>query len=175
MKSWTWKDLALAVLGNLFTAALTFLLTITIGRQLDMDTRLILLALAAFALAGSALMAFFLKRQGLRLCFVVADHEQRLVSGFPVVCHDTVLILKDRKQIAVYDSFAISRILTQRKQAAVVLINGIRIIFLTFQIDLCVIAVYLQPWSAGCKTCIRGSIPLERSPGIITADAVYGL
>ena len=27
MKSWTWKDLALAVLGNLFTAALTFLLT----------------------------------------------------------------------------------------------------------------------------------------------------
>lgn len=68
MKPWTWKDLALAVLGNLFTAALTFLLTITISRQLDMDTRLILLALAAFALAGSALMAFFLKRQGLRLC-----------------------------------------------------------------------------------------------------------
>ena len=67
MKSWTWKDLALAVLGNLFTAALTFLLTITIGRQLDMDTRLILLALAAFALAGSALMAFLLKRRGLRL------------------------------------------------------------------------------------------------------------
>ena len=99
----------------------------------------------------------------------------RLVCGIPVVCHDTVLILKDRKQIAVYDSFAISRILTQRKQAAVVLINGIRIIFLTFQIDLCVIAVYLQPWSAGCKTCIRGSIPLERSPGIITADTVYRL
>lgn len=53
------------------------------------------------------------------MCFVVADHEQCLVCGFPVVCHDTVLILKDRKQIAVYDSFAISRILTQRKQAAV--------------------------------------------------------
>lgn len=67
MKSWTWKGLALAVLGNLFTAALTFLLTITIGRQLDMDTRLILLALAAFVLAGSALMAFFLKHRGLRL------------------------------------------------------------------------------------------------------------
>ena len=67
MKSWTWKGLALAVLGNLLTAALTFLLTITIGRQLDMDTRLILLALAAFVLAGSALMAFFLKRHGLRL------------------------------------------------------------------------------------------------------------
>ena len=45
MKSWTWKDLALAVLGNLFTAALTFLLTITIGRQFGSETSLIMMAL----------------------------------------------------------------------------------------------------------------------------------
>lgn len=67
MKSWTWKDLALAVLGNLLTAALTFTLAPAIGRQLSVDARLFLLTLAVFSLLGSALMAFFLKRRGLRL------------------------------------------------------------------------------------------------------------
>lgn len=67
MKSWTWKDLALAVLGNLFTAALTFALATVIGYLLSANTPLSLLMLFTFPLAGSALMAFFLKRQGLRL------------------------------------------------------------------------------------------------------------
>lgn len=67
MKSWTWKDLALAVLGNLFTAALTFALATVIGYLLSANTPLSLLMLFTFPLAGSALMAFFLKRRGLRL------------------------------------------------------------------------------------------------------------
>jgi len=67
MKSWTWKGLALAVLGNLFTAALTFALATVIGYLLSANTPLSLLMLFTFPLAGSALMAFFLKRRGLRL------------------------------------------------------------------------------------------------------------
>nr|WP_325246231.1 hypothetical protein [uncultured Oscillibacter sp.] len=67
MKSWTWKDLALAVLGNLFTAALTFALATVIGYLLSANTPLSLLMLFTFPLAGSALMAFLLKRRGLRL------------------------------------------------------------------------------------------------------------
>lgn len=67
MKSWTWKDLALAVLGNLLTAALTFALATVIGYLLSANTPLSLLMLFTFPLAGSALMAFFLKHQGLRL------------------------------------------------------------------------------------------------------------
>ena len=67
MKSWTWKDLALAVLGNLLTAALTFALATVIGYLLSANTPLSLLMLFTFPLAGSALMAFFLKRRGLRL------------------------------------------------------------------------------------------------------------
>lgn len=67
MKSWTWKDLALAVLGNLFTAALTFALATVIGYLLSANTPLSLLMLFTFPLAGSALMAFFLKRRELRL------------------------------------------------------------------------------------------------------------
>lgn len=67
MKSWTWKGLALAVLGNLFTATLTFALATVIGYLLSANTPLSLLMLFTFPLAGSALMAFLLKRRGLRL------------------------------------------------------------------------------------------------------------
>lgn len=67
MKSWTWKGLALAVLGNLFTAALTFALATVIGYLLSANTPLSLLMLFTFPLAGSTLMAFFLKHRGLRL------------------------------------------------------------------------------------------------------------
>ena len=67
MKPWTWKDLALAVLGNLLTIALTFALATAIGYLLSANTPLSLLMLFTFPLLGSALMAFFLKRRGLRL------------------------------------------------------------------------------------------------------------
>lgn len=67
MKSWTWKDLALAVLGNLLTASLTFALFPAIGNLRLTNVWLFLLILAVVPLAGSALMAFFLKRRGVRL------------------------------------------------------------------------------------------------------------
>lgn len=67
MKPWTWKDLALAVLGNLLTAALTFTLAPAIGNLRLSNVWLYLLILAVFPLAGSALMAFFLKRRGVGL------------------------------------------------------------------------------------------------------------
>ena len=67
MRPWTLEDLALAVMGNLLIAALTFTLAPAIGRQFDADARLFLLTLAVFPLAGSAALAFFLKRRGVRL------------------------------------------------------------------------------------------------------------
>lgn len=67
MKPWTLEDLALAVLGNLLIAALTFTLAPAIGRQFDTNARLFLLTLAVFPLVGSAVLAFFLKRRGVRL------------------------------------------------------------------------------------------------------------
>lgn len=67
MKSWTWKDLALAVLGNLLTIAVTFALAPAIGRLFDADARIFLLAMFLLPLAGSAAMAFLLKRRGVRL------------------------------------------------------------------------------------------------------------
>ena len=67
MKSWTWKDLALAVLGNLLTIALTFALVTAIGYLLSANTPLSLLMLFTFPLVASAVMAFFLKRRGVQL------------------------------------------------------------------------------------------------------------
>ena len=85
------------------------------------------------------------------------------------------MILKDRDQIAVYDGLGVRWILAQCKQTAVILINRIGIVFLACQIDLSVVAVGRKPRGTGRKACICRRIPLERSPGIITADAVYGL
>lgn len=67
MKSWTWKDLALTVLGNLLTIALTFALVTAIGYLLSANTPLSFLMLFTFPLVGSAVMAFLLKHRGLRL------------------------------------------------------------------------------------------------------------
>lgn len=67
MKSWTRKDLALAVLGNLLTAGLTFTLAPAIGNLRLTNVWLYLLILAVFPLAGSAATAFLLKRRGVRL------------------------------------------------------------------------------------------------------------
>ena len=67
MKSWTWKDLALAVLGNLLTIALTFALVPAIGNLRPMSPWLYLGALLALPLVGSAVMAFLLKRRGVQL------------------------------------------------------------------------------------------------------------
>lgn len=67
MKSWTWKDLALAVLGNLLTIAVTFALAPTVGRLFDADARIFLLALFLLPLVGSAATAFLLKQRRLRL------------------------------------------------------------------------------------------------------------
>lgn len=67
MKSWTWKDLALAVLGNLLTIALTFALVPAIGNLRPISPWLYLGALFAFPLVASAVMAFFLKRRGVQL------------------------------------------------------------------------------------------------------------
>ena len=64
----------------------------------------------------------------------------------------------------------------KRANARAVLVTlGIGIVFLACQIDLSVVAVGRKPRGTGRKACICRRIPLERSPGIITADAVYGL
>lgn len=67
MKSWSWKDLALAVMGNLLTAALTFALVPAIGNLRPISPWLYLGALLALPLAGSAVTAFLLKRRGVGL------------------------------------------------------------------------------------------------------------
>ena len=82
MKSWTWKDLALAVLGNLLTIAVTFALAPAVGRLFDADARIFLLTLALFPLAGSAVMAFLLKRRGVRLWKAVCVLALFLIALF---------------------------------------------------------------------------------------------
>lgn len=67
MKPWTLEDLALAVMGNLLIAALTFTLAPAIGNLRLTNVWLFLLTLAVVPLAGSAALAFFLKRRGVGL------------------------------------------------------------------------------------------------------------
>ena len=67
MRPWTPKDLALAGVGNLLTAALTFALIPVMGNLRPISPWLYLGALLALPLAGSAVTAFLLKRRGVRL------------------------------------------------------------------------------------------------------------
>ena len=87
-----------------------------------------------------------LRREGqsLGLGFVVSDDEQGLRSARPVVGHDAVLVLEDWNQITVHDRLGIARVLPERQQTTVVLVNGIRVVFLTVQVDSRVITVYRQ-------------------------------
>lgn len=67
MRPWTSKDLALAVMGNLATAAITFALVPAIGNLRPTSPWLYLTVLTALPLLGSAVTAFLLKRRGVQL------------------------------------------------------------------------------------------------------------
>ena len=78
-------------------------------------------------------------------------------------------VLPYRDALSVYDSLGVLRIFAKCRQLAVVLVNGVRIVSLAFQVDPCVVRVLRKPRGAGREACMCLVTPLERCAGVVAA------
>ena len=97
-----------------------------------------------------------------------------MIVLFPVIGQNPGGFFKSRTEFAIGEQLPVFRGFPQRRQAAVVVQHGIRVVLLGGHIDVPVVVVDLEPGGAGGEAGVGGRIPLHGGSGVVPAHFLAG-